>query len=250
LLVAIGELCQLAGWVASDAGRYGIAEHLYLAGVRASHAGGDTAGAANNLSSLSYQVANIGRAADAVVLARSALCGAHKAPATVRALLLERVAWAQARVDDDRACDRALGDVEDAYAQQRPDDDPIWVYWLDPDEIAVMAGRCWTQLRRPLRAVPILERAIAGYGDDIARETSLYLTWLAEALTQAHEVDQAAELAQRALALAVDAGSIRATDRIDVIRRLLRPYRTRPAVTAFDDRYQAWKADRGQQPEG
>lgn len=80
LLVAIGELCQLSGWVASDAGRYSIAERLYLARVRASHAGGDSAGAANNLSSLSYQVVNVGRPADAVVLARSALCGAQRAP--------------------------------------------------------------------------------------------------------------------------------------------------------------------------
>jgi hypothetical protein len=58
-----------------------------------------------------------------------------------------------------------------------------------------MAGRVWTQLRRPLRAVPILQRATASYGEDTGRETALYLTWLAEALLQAREVEQAVDAA-------------------------------------------------------
>jgi transcriptional regulator with XRE-family HTH domain len=44
LLVAVGELCQLAGWTTSDAGRYAEAQRIYLLGVSASHAGGDAAG--------------------------------------------------------------------------------------------------------------------------------------------------------------------------------------------------------------
>ena len=64
-----------------------------------------------------------------------------------------------------------------------------------------MAGRVWTQLRRPLRAVPILERATAGYGEETGRETALYLTWLAESLLQANEVERAASTATEALRL-------------------------------------------------
>jgi hypothetical protein len=44
------------------------------------------------LSSLSYQMANIGNPADAALLARSAVKGARNATPIVRALLLERVA--------------------------------------------------------------------------------------------------------------------------------------------------------------
>ena len=44
LLVALGELCQIAGWVASDAGLHNDAERLYLAGVQAAHAGGRVSG--------------------------------------------------------------------------------------------------------------------------------------------------------------------------------------------------------------
>ncbi|BFU43136.1 helix-turn-helix domain-containing protein [Krasilnikovia sp. MM14-A1004] len=222
LLVAIGELAQVAGWVTSDAGRHAEAERYYLAGMRAAHAGGDVAGAANNLSSLAYQIANVGDAREAVTLAKSAFAGArHAASATTKALLAERIAWAEARVGEVGAAERALGTVEEQYGHRQPADDPIWVYWLDEGEIDIMAGRVWTQLRRPLRAVPILERATAGYGEETGRETSLYLTWLAESLLQANEVERAAEAATRALHLSRKAGSSRVTERLRILRAKL-----------------------------
>jgi len=240
LLVAISELCQLAGWVASDAGQYADAQRLYLAGVRAAHAGGDPPGAANNLSSLSYQVANIGDPREAAMLARSAVRGAKgSATATTRALLLERLSWAHARAREADQAERSLGAVEDAYSDRKPEEDPPWTYWLSCDEVEVMAGRVWTELRRPLRAVPILERATAGYDENAARETSLYLTWLAESLLQAGEVERAAEAASRALRLSRRAGSVRADGRVETLRRLLTEYRGTPAADDFEEEYRA-----------
>jgi hypothetical protein len=236
LLVAVGELCQLAGWTSSDAGRYAEAERFYLAGVRAAHAGGDSAGAANNLSSLAYQVSNVGDPREAATLSRSAYAGARRdASATTRALLAERVAWAAARTGEAGGAERALGTVETEYGRRRTDDDPKWVYWLDEGEIEIMAGRVWTQLRRPLRAVPILERATAGYGDDTGRETALYLTWLAESLLQANEPERAAEAATRALRLARGAASVRAENRVELVRGQLTKFRGNAAVDAFED---------------
>jgi tetratricopeptide (TPR) repeat protein len=240
-LVALGEACQIAGWTASDAGQYADAERLYLAGMRAGHAGGDRAVAANNLSCLAYQYANQGRERDAVALARSAYVGARSdvaaATATVRALLLERVAWAHAKVGEASAADRALGLVEQEWTRRDPSDDPEWVYWVNDDEIHIMAGRVWTELRRPLRAVPILERATRAYDADTGRETALYLSWLAEALVQAHEIDQAANAGLRALHLSQAAGSVRASDRINIIHRALAPHRGTAVVDEFEERY-------------
>jgi transcriptional regulator with XRE-family HTH domain len=236
LLRAVGELCQLAGWTSSDAGRHAEAERFYLLGVRAAHAASDIAGAANSLSSLAYQIANVGDPRTAVTLARSAYAGARRdATATTRALLAERVAWAAARTGAASGVERALATVETEYDHRRPEDDPEWVYWLDEDEIEIMAGRVWTQLRRPLRAVPILERATAGYGDDTGRETALYLTSLAEALLQANEVERAAEAATRALRLSRRAASSRADDRVSAVRTLLGRHKGNPAVDAFED---------------
>ncbi|MBB5826485.1 helix-turn-helix domain-containing protein [Micromonospora carbonacea] len=222
LLAAAADLCQLAGFVAEDAGRTADARRYYLAGMRAAHAAGDTASAANCLSTLSYLEASTGDRREAVTLARSAYAGGRQAAeATGRALLLERVAWAHARVGEASQAERALGMVEEAYAGRDPSAAPPWAYWLSPDEVEIMAGRVWTELRRPLRAVPILERVTAGYGSEVPRESSLYLTWLAEALLQAGEVERAADVAGRALELARRAQSQRATRRVAELRRLL-----------------------------
>jgi len=92
LLTVVGELAQLAGWVASDAGRYTEAQRIYLDGVSAAQCVDNRPLAAQLLSSLSYQIANVGKAHDAALLARSAVKGAGDASPLVRALLWERVA--------------------------------------------------------------------------------------------------------------------------------------------------------------
>jgi len=76
LLVAVGELCQLAGWVLSDAGAYAGATHYYSVGLKAAHAADNVPVAANLISTLSYQVSNVGQPHDAVLLAHSAVAGA------------------------------------------------------------------------------------------------------------------------------------------------------------------------------
>jgi tetratricopeptide (TPR) repeat protein len=238
LLVAVADLCQLAGFVAADAGRYADAKRLHVAGVRTAHAGGDIESAANNLSSIAYVEANFGDPRTAVLLAQSACTGVrHTGRATVRALLLERLAWAHARVGEAKAAERELGAVEEVYPAPRPADDPPWTYWLSPDEVQVMAGRVWTELRRPLRAVPILERATVGYGDDLPRETALYLTWLAEALLQAGEIEAAADRATKALGLARRAHSHRTLERVAAVRTMMAHHADAPAVAAFEEEY-------------
>jgi len=232
LLVAVGELAQLAGWVHSDAGAHGTATRYYLGGVKAAHAAGDQALAANLLSSLSYQVANTGRPRDAVLLARSAACGARAvATPRTRALLADRAAWAHTKAGQQREAERALGDADDALADVRPGDpDPDWVYWVDRDELDVMAGRVYTELRRSLRAEPLLRSVLARYDQARARESALYLTWLADTYIHAGEIEQAAATAGRALQLAAQVNSARASARVDQVRRNLAPWRDTPAV--------------------
>ncbi|MEU8390702.1 helix-turn-helix transcriptional regulator [Micromonospora sp. NPDC048843] len=222
LLHVVADLCQLAGFVAEDSGRIAEARQHYLSGMRAAHAGEDTASAANCLSSLSYLEAGVGDRREAVTLARSAYVGGrHAAEATGQALLLERVAWAHARLGEASLAERVLGQVQEIYPRCDLEQAPSWAYWLTQDEVEVMAGRVWTELRRPLRAVPILESAIARYGDDSPRETSLYLSWLAEALLQAGEFEQVAVTAERSLSLARRAQSPRAVERVAELRRMV-----------------------------
>jgi hypothetical protein len=76
-------------------------------------------------------------------------------------LHLDRLAWAHARARDRRQTERALGQAEEAYADRSAADGPDWAYWLTPDELDVIAGRCFTELHMPDMACPRLERALS-----------------------------------------------------------------------------------------
>ncbi|MGH3328396.1 MAG: helix-turn-helix domain-containing protein [Streptomycetales bacterium] len=251
LLVAVGELAQVAGWVLSDAGMHRAAAARYLAGVRAAHAAGHAPLAANLLSSLAYQMANVGHPREAVLLARSAYRGAERvATPRTRALLLDRVAWAHAKAGDAGDAERALGGADEEYANVRPgDEDPDWVYWVDRDELDVMAGRCLTELRRPLKAEPVLRSVLTRYDASRARETGLYLTWLADSYLHANEIEQACATAAQALALSATVNSARIRSRVATVREHMQPYQDSQAVQEFDERLRC-VANEGAGPEG
>lgn len=222
LLTVTGELAQLAGWVASDAGRYAVAQRIYLDGVFAAQGADDRPLTAQLLSSLSYQIANVGMPGDAVLLARSAVKGAGEVSPVVRALLWERVAWASARSRDYAGTRCALDAVDDAYENRSPEAvEPEWVYWLDRGEIDVLAGRCLIELGSPDAAAPLLARAISSYDTNHAREISLYLSWLAEAYARAGTVDAASATLALARRTAQGTNSTRLDLRINQVENLL-----------------------------
>lgn len=239
LLVAIGELCQLAGWVTGDAGNYPAAAHYYSVGVKAAHAANDAPLAANLISTLAYQVANVGNADEAVLLAQTAVTGAkQQATPTTRALFKERVAWANAKAGDRRQTERALAAVETDYEHRRPADDPEWVYWLNEDEITVMAGRCYVELGVAERAAPLLSSVLGHYDERMTRELALYTSWLAEAQVMLGAVDEAATTASRTLELTAQITSARSDHRVKVLRQKLKPYKSVPAVADFEAQVQ------------
>ena len=238
LLTATGELAQLAAWVTADAGLYKQAARYTEGGVLAAHAAGNEPLAANVISTLSYQLANTGNPRQAALLARTAYAGArHSASATTKALLLERVAWADAKSGDLVSCERALGQVENNFNHAKPEDDPDWVYWLNREEIDVMAGRCFTELKQPARAEPLLRKATSGYDNALIRENSLYLSWLAEDYILLNEIDVSAEVATRVLELGSRANSARTDDRLRHLAALLRRYRDVQSAAGFLDQY-------------
>jgi len=240
VLTAIGEIAQLGAWVAADGGLLDDAARYVRGGILASRAAGNAPLAANIISTFSYQVANTGNPNEALVLARTAEQGArHDATPVTRALLLERIAWAAAKSGDLRDCERTLGLVEDSYSRGPRSDDPDWVYWLNREEIDVMAGRCYTELRKPGRAVSLLTDAISRYDPAHVRENSLYLSWLAEDYVQLDEIEQAARLATDMAALAVRTSSARTDSRLRFIAGQLAPFRETPSVADFFDAYQS-----------
>ena len=94
-----------------------------------------------------------------------------------------------------------------------------------------MTGRCWTELRRPLRAVPVLEAVLAEFDDTHARDKALYLSWLADAYLTAGEIEQAATVTDRVIDLSTGVASVRPMQRIMPILSHLAKYPELPAVS-------------------
>jgi tetratricopeptide (TPR) repeat protein len=240
LLSSIGEFAQITGWIASDAGQHQQAEEIYRLGLSAARQAGDQSLAANLAGSLAYQHSNTGREPEAVDLARAAQHEAENAHPVVQALTLDRVAWAATKTGDTQTAIKALGDAHEAIARPALDDPPDWAYWVSDDELGVMDARVYTELQRPLRAVPLLTKILARYDATHTRELALYSSWLAVALTDANEPEEAAKTASRMLDLAQDFPSERTAERGRVVLTKLEPHRRDvPEVRDLFDRHSA-----------
>lgn len=229
----IAGYAQFAGWTHADAGDELAARRAYRVALRAATAAGDRPLAAHVLGSLSHQSLSVGAPDEALALARAGYAGA-RADGTplLQALLLHRVALANARCGERRAAEVALVDAERAADRSEPAREPEWLYWLDPAELTAMAGRCLAVLGRSLRATGLLsQRPRTRLGP---RTAVLYSAWLVRSLLTLGEVERAGHLATRILRLAVAAGSARAATELRYLHPLLLRHRDVPIVRRYE----------------
>ncbi|MFD5519097.1 helix-turn-helix transcriptional regulator [Streptomyces sp. NPDC127066] len=235
LLIQIGELAQIVGWIASDAGQHSEAERIYRLGISAATQAEDRTLAGNIAGSLAYQLSNIGRESEGLTLAQAALNDAGAdAPPKARALYLDRVAWAHTKaggIENGQQAIRALGEAGQALSEDSEGaESPPWLYWVDAGELRVMEARVFTEIRRPLRAVPLLREVLSEYDATHTRELALYMSWLVVALADANEAEEAAAVASRVIMLAADIPSERTAERVCFILRRLREFADVPEV--------------------
>ncbi|MBR7678370.1 transcriptional regulator, partial [Streptomyces daliensis] len=134
---------------------------------------------------------------------------------------------------------RALGQAHDALSSESPEGGerpPAWAYWVSTAELEVMDARVFTELLRPLRAVPLLTDVLGRYDATHARELALYRSWLAVALADANEPEQAAAEAQRIIESSAALSSDRTAARTRVVLERLRPFPV-PEVRALLDQH-------------
>ncbi|MEV5710047.1 hypothetical protein [Actinoallomurus sp. NPDC052274] len=238
LLSAIGELAQIAGWIASDAGLDRRAEEIYQLGISAAREAGDRTSAANLVGSLAYHKTNTGALETGLDLAGAALDEAgDDAPPRAKALFWDRVAWAYAKTGQALPAARALGRASETLSRHGGEEDPSYLYWVDEGELQIMEARVHVELRRPLRAVPVLTEVLGRYDSTHARELALYLSWLAVALADANEPEEAADTARRVLELSADMPSERTARRSHAVLARLRPFRDVQEVRNLIDDY-------------
>lgn len=232
----IAEQAQLAGWAAYDAGNYEEARGHYMTALAASRAAEDTALEGNSLAFLAYLEWAVGGGSGIRFATAAYEVLSSGTPPVVRALLADRLAWQHATSGNAQEADYALGIAEEAIHEHSDEPGPDWAYWVDPDEIAIMTGRCWAELHRPLRAIPALEDALARYDDTRARDKALYLSWLASAYLDAGEVEHATAITARVFDLSEGLASIRPMGRARLMVKRLEPHRSLAPVGALLER--------------
>ncbi|MVU82358.1 XRE family transcriptional regulator [Nocardia sp. ET3-3] len=209
LIELAAQQAQQAGWAAFDAGFTEVAVALFNYSRSAAREVGSRALEANSLVHIAYATGE-----SESIAAADAACVTlgPGAPGTAVALLQSRRAWSFATVGDMEAAARAL-DIARASLDDE-DDAPSWCAWMNHAELDIMAGRVWSVLHKPERAIPPLRRALAAYPDTWARDKALYLTWLADAYFDAGDPNQAIVATEKAFALAREVSSVRPLARV------------------------------------
>ncbi|TNC20888.1 tetratricopeptide repeat protein [Amycolatopsis alkalitolerans] len=216
LLNLFAEQAQQAGWAAFDAGWQDKAKELYERSFGAAKEASNPELAGNALALRSYQLLSAGTVATDLTDKSCAIAEKSIEPA-VKSLLFQRGAWTYAIAGQAERAAQALGKAEEAL-QSPAGTAPDWAAWAHNwTEWQIMVGRCWTELRRPLRAVPALESAMAQYDDSHARDKALYLSWLADAYLDAGEIEPAATALGRAFDLSANVASSRPQGRLTTV---------------------------------
>ncbi|MGH3628217.1 MAG: hypothetical protein ACRDRL_12370, partial [Sciscionella sp.] len=240
LHTTLAELGQFCGWSAYDAGHFGLAQRYYIAGLRAAHTADDRPFGAHILATMANQAARTGQPAEAVTFIETALAGTRgQASPALLAELYFRRAYAFAILRDSSACTAAISQARNQIEQLKPDDDPPWLYWLDPAAIAVGAGNCLLELGQADQAATMLSEGIAQFSEAFVRDRQIYLTRLADAHARPgkqRDLDAAAGLGMQSIDLAESLeSSTGAGDLRDLYSRL-KPHATLPAVRDFLER--------------
>ncbi|MFF5984436.1 XRE family transcriptional regulator [Streptomyces olindensis] len=231
----LAEQAQQAGWAAFDGGQQKQAESLYEESQHAAREAGDADLLGNAYAFLAYQADD--RRVAVEIAASSCSTINPSTPAGVRALLHERMAWACALAGQPTRVEHALDAARAALEEQQAGEpQPDWAAWVDQTELDIMTGRCWTELRRPLRAVPVLTRALDRFNDHHARDKALYLSWLADAYVAAGEVEEAAQVAARAWDLSTGVASVRPRQRLAPVLKQLRQHQDLSTVREVMDK--------------
>ncbi|HET9253632.1 MAG TPA: helix-turn-helix transcriptional regulator [Pseudonocardiaceae bacterium] len=240
LHTALAELGQLCGWSAYDAGRHGLAQRYFVVGLRAAHSADDRPLGAHILATMAHQASRHGRPADGVTFIETALAGTRgQAKPALLAELHIRQAHAFAVLHDASACTAAISQARTQAERLRPEDDPLWLYWLNPANITIGAGRCLLRLDRPDQAAVLLDEGINQLSESFIRERQVDTTYLAEALARPgkqRDLDAAAALGMQSISLAESLDSTRGTGLLRDLSHRLTPHAEVPAVRDFLER--------------
>lgn len=230
LLSATAELTHLAGWMAHDVGRHGLAQRYLIQALQLTQSAGDEALGAEVLAGMSQLAVYLGHGNEGAGLARSANHAAQRAG--IAALAAEAAvmeAHAEAVTGNERACSQALNLAERTLDRADRSSDPQWISYFDEAYLSAKFGHAFKALGRHHHAERFARRSLV-MNNSYVRGRAFNLALLGAALAGKGEIEEAAEAAAEALTLSADLRSARANAYLDDLRAQLDPRADLPAV--------------------
>lgn len=212
LLAAVGEMGQLAGWMAHDSQRHGLAQRHWFTALRAAHRIGDRPLAAHILADIAVQTSRTD-SEQAIVIAEAATRVAERSPATVRASVASRQAYCYAAAGRRAEFGHAYASARTLLDRRNDAVEPAFMYYLTDAHLDCQAGYAMVAMgRRQLRLGDRGGRTILVDGHELLRRgaydaandspsarRALYEgAWLALGHVALGDMEQAFMLADRA----------------------------------------------------
>jgi hypothetical protein len=238
LFATVARLTELAGYMAIDTGRPGLAQRYYIQALRLAQAAGDRGYGGYVLAAgMSHLAASFGSPWETTQLARAAQEGArgHVTP-TAQAMFYAAEARGHALLGDVRTTSVIAGKAVEALERATLGDGPDWIAHFDQAYLADELAHCHRDLGQSGPSARRAEEALAGHPAMRVRRRTIDLLLLAAAQVQAREVDEACHTATQAVTLLGGLQSHRGTEYLDDFKRRLEPFGQVAAVKEFGAR--------------
>jgi transcriptional regulator with XRE-family HTH domain len=223
LFSAIGDLADVAGYMAVDANAHKEGRRAYRFALACTEEAEDWSLRAEVLSSMAKQAIWTGQPDDGLTLAEHALVRPDRLTAATRALLHTDRGRALARMRRINETLTAIGIADEHFAHVSPDNEPPFMACYSNVRHAQLTGQPLAELailgRDPGEATNRLTAAIAGHAISNARAQAVCLIKLAILTMAIGDPVQAATIGHQALDLA---GTIRSRRVADDLRELAR----------------------------
>jgi transcriptional regulator with XRE-family HTH domain len=238
LFAAAARLTELAGYMAMDTGRPGLAQRYYIQALRLTQAAGDRDHGGYVLASgMSHLAAAVGYPREVAQLARAAQEGTRgQATFTAQAIFYAAEARGYALLGDAPAFNTVAGKALEALGRADSNDCPDWIVHFGHASLADELAHCHRDLEQPGPAARQAAEALAGYPRTRVRRRVIVILLLASAQVQSGEVDQACHTATQAVELLGGLRSNLGTQYLRDFRCCLKPFAQEAVVQEFEAR--------------
>jgi len=243
LFAAAARLCDIAGFMCFDSDDQGLGQKYFITALRMAKTSDNQALGAHILTDMSMQAQHQRHAHEAVTLADAGVAAAARsgsASALARCHAIR--ARALAMRGDTSDSDHALNQAEKALDRTAPRDEPFWVTFFTPQQLAAEAMYTAAELRRP-RLVRRHAADALGPAEGMQRRHVLASATLAASYLPAKDtreagapadVEQACDVLRGVLPVIGSLASARARSLVATVRSRLDDYPQVPGVQELE----------------